>query len=221
MRFNPENMQPLGEGGEKKVYIHPEDEEKVVAFFRRGQASSETPASMKGRFYLTKILHLLIPDSIPDIHFASKDGQDATLVSERKHLGEQYDEHNRLFIKAMNGTIAQEEYREMYSAGSDHMESLDNESMEELSTKLYRLGVTADMSATNLGKDKNNNLVYVDNSFRPWTYSKNESLYGDKAIHKFYRPERILELADKLPERDREKALAYLKRLEELYAEEN
>lgn len=220
MRFNVEKMQPLGEGAEKKVYIHPEDEDKVVAFFREGPKSLETAMSMKGRFYLTKILHILMPDSIPDIHFASRN-DDATLISERKHLGEKYLELSRLNRLALHGEMTRNQFVDLSNAGIDHSSSLDRDSLDSLYNRLKELGVLNDLSPQNLGKDENNDLVYVDNTFRPWRYSKRESVYGENGVSKFYNPQKIRERAQELSEQDRDKVLAYLDRLETLYEEEN
>ncbi len=221
MKFNPENMQSLGEGGEKKVYIHPEDEEKVVAFFREGPKSSETAASMKGRFYLTKILHLLIPDSVPDIHLATRNDDEAVLVSERKHLGDEYSKFSRLNDLNLQNTLPSNELYKLSNAESEHAYTLDQDAMDSLYSKLDELGVLIDFSTPNLGNDSDNNLIYVDNSFRPWRYSQKENLYGEKSINKFYSPKNIRKQAEKLSEQDRDKVLAYLDRLEALYDEEN
>lgn len=62
------NGQVIGEGLHKKIYQHPTDESKVVAVFKHQAWPLEM---IKSRFYLNKILHLLFPENIPDIHLAA------------------------------------------------------------------------------------------------------------------------------------------------------
>lgn len=60
----------IGRGKDKIVYEHPTDESKVVAVFK----SQGWPLEMiKSRFYLNKILSLLLPDNIPNIHLAASE----------------------------------------------------------------------------------------------------------------------------------------------------
>lgn len=62
---------PLGDGAEKVVY--PYGDEKVVAFLSDHPAYSErdhSPEAMKVTYYQQKLLHLLLPENIPDIHLA-------------------------------------------------------------------------------------------------------------------------------------------------------
>ena len=63
--------EPIGVGGEKKVYQDPKNPDRVVGIFR--EHIEETPNQIKARFYLTKILHLLFPKNIPDMHWAGSE----------------------------------------------------------------------------------------------------------------------------------------------------
>ena len=62
----------LGAGGEKEVFVNQENPEHAIGIFSE-YSRKETPQQIKGRFYLTKILHLLFPKQIPDMHLASTD----------------------------------------------------------------------------------------------------------------------------------------------------
>lgn len=69
MKIKRENLKVLGRGGEKSVYENPNNPEQAVGLFHRSKAESAERA--KGRFYLTKIMHLLFPKNIPDMHLAA------------------------------------------------------------------------------------------------------------------------------------------------------
>lgn len=58
------NIEPLGEGREKEVFVSPNDPDKVVGIMKE---SAESAEEAKAEFYLTKILHLLHPELVPDI----------------------------------------------------------------------------------------------------------------------------------------------------------
>ncbi len=74
----------VGHGGEKDVFPHPDDPRKVVAVFHNEvfrPAKQESIYLMKRRYYTNKILSLLYPDNIPDIHLAAS--QPKALVLDR------------------------------------------------------------------------------------------------------------------------------------------
>lgn len=54
-------------GAQKRVFIHPDDPQKIVAIFY----TDRSVYSIKERFYVNKILNLLYPDNIPNIHLAA------------------------------------------------------------------------------------------------------------------------------------------------------
>lgn len=76
----------INRGGEKKVYAHPDSDEKVVAiwhreglivgsgifdeesFQRHPEMDQKERNRFKRQFYLLKVLHLLFPDNIPKTH---------------------------------------------------------------------------------------------------------------------------------------------------------
>ncbi|MEX2033542.1 MAG: hypothetical protein WD889_03275 [Candidatus Colwellbacteria bacterium] len=68
--YEAAGQQPLGEGREKVVFVSPDDPEKVVNIIKEGAESSEL---VKGRFYLTKILHILYPQHIPDMYVSASE----------------------------------------------------------------------------------------------------------------------------------------------------
>lgn len=67
--INPDR--PLGEGSEKQVFEHKDNPDLAVGVYR--EQIQESPETTKGRYYIQKIAHLLMPDNIPDIHLAASD----------------------------------------------------------------------------------------------------------------------------------------------------
>ena len=63
----PPDAKPLGEGSERRVFVDPNNESRVIAEKKEG-TGRETPQKLKGRFYLTKIVHQLLPENVPDIY---------------------------------------------------------------------------------------------------------------------------------------------------------
>jgi len=62
---------PLASGTEKVIYPYGYGENKVVAFMTTDWAQSYySPEQQKVNFYRRKLLHLLLPQHIPDIHLA-------------------------------------------------------------------------------------------------------------------------------------------------------
>lgn len=213
MKFDFNKLEKIGEGAEKEVYIHPDNENKVVARFKENKENDiETQSQIKGRYYLTKILHLLFPKQIPDIHLSSK-GEDTVIVSERKELDEPHNEHNklRMSFKSNPGNDGVEYWK----LNEEREEKLvwDDRYIDFL-TAISSLGIRTDPSASNFGDDNDGNLVFVDNNFTPWFVNKNQ-------IMKNYDPLRILELAKKMDVDKYDQVKSYINRLDQLFIEEH
>lgn len=71
MKINREKLKILGAGTEKRVYEDPNNSDRALGVFHENKTESAEKA--KGRFYLTKILHLLFPQNVPDMHLAASD----------------------------------------------------------------------------------------------------------------------------------------------------
>ena len=121
---------------------------------------------IKGRYYLTKILHLLFPKQIPDIHLAFK-GEDTDIVSERKELDESHNKHNKLRMAVKNDPKDDGENYWKFNEEREEKLVWDDRYIDFL-TAVSSLGVRTDPSASNFGDDKHDNLVFVDNNFTPW-----------------------------------------------------
>lgn len=120
----------LGSGGEKDVYVNQENPDRAVGMFNEGR--DETTFQIKGRFYLTKILHLLYPKQIPDIHLAASDPH--MIEVDRVIIGKKFNDR-------------------------DKKAEMDR---DLLTKKFENLGVIPDYYRTNFGYDQEGNLVYLD-----------------------------------------------------------
>ncbi len=144
MKINKESSKFLGKGVEKEVYENPHNPKHAVGIFKREAA--EFPERVRGRFYLTKILHLLFPDNIPDIHSASSDPQ---MIEVDKIIPDE-----------------QAVTKNFKKFNSDYCELMD---------KFDALGIILDPAQVNFKYDFSGNLVYVD-SFDPWYKGAGEEL---------------------------------------------
>jgi len=207
-------LKRMGRGAEKNVYNDPGNEKRVIAEIRNSDERIRTPRQVKARFYLTKILHLLYPTFIPDIH-AAISGETDTLSMGKKTLDAEHLELNRLREKVVAGHPTREEetrYREQLRKG-EHKLSWDDAFMDYFQ-EIESLGVNFDPSPVNFGHDENSHLVYVDNSFEPWT------IFSDGNIKKRFSAEKIREKINGLGGAKKDTAMSYLARLETLYEED-
>ena len=212
MKHRFKNYDLVGQGKEKNVYSDPENEHRVIAKIKENKDLVRTPNQLKGRFYLTKILHLLYPKFIPDIHLAAA-GEENILVLERKNLDEEHVEHNQLRAGSQSeSSELKDKYKKLLSE-RDEKFVWDDEFIDRFA-ELSDLGVEFDPSSSNFGYDDNGNLVYADNSFDPWVN------FSDGNHLKKFNAEKIRESIGTLEDTKKEQALKYLKRLEELYQDE-
>jgi hypothetical protein len=164
----------LGEGAERTVYEDLNNPDHVIGIFHE---KKEEELKTKARFYLTKILHILLPDNIRDIH-ASYSDPNVTINSKVK-------QNSWKFWKKIN---------------------YDPETLKEIRLFVNKLeedlGVGVDSYYKNVMRDDNGNLVYVD-SINPWgkTYMANFSPHKLKeSIEKLdeYKKKKGLEYLERL-----------------------
>ena len=207
-------MEKIGEGAEKEVYLHPDIPEKVISRFNEEHFERESELSIKGRYYLAKILHLLTPTNIPDTNLAAK-GENVVIISERKKLDDEHLEHNRVKM-LLRGKMPAEQKNDLLRKETelldDRAEKLFyDERFISFEKKMREVGVRFDDYPTNFGNDENNNLVYIDNSFKPWY-----ELSG--RLRRNYSVSGIRTAIGGLSADKQSHALNYLQRLEEFYA---
>ena len=219
MKFNFDKK--IGGGSEKDVFADSHSPDRVIARFRETEAENERQT--KGRFYFSKILHLLLPQNIPDINLSAKGGE-RVMVLERKNLDE---ESNELREGIMRLTKMREELDphftetlKLYEEKRDvFWRKLHGDSgyREFVGSMRRLLGVVPDEAPFNFGYDKKGNLVYLDNEFTPWSITE---IFGVLDIRYHFNKKKISEAISSLNERDKERALIYLGRIEKLAEED-
>lgn len=182
----------VGEGNEKQVYKDPTNSEHVLSIFIENNPKY-TPQFRKGTFYLTKVLHLLFPKNIPNVH----------LVSTKPNTNK---------ADFVNGTSLAEI--------TDSKKTPLQAKKKDLMEGLRQLGIPFfDFHSANLLVDKNDNLVFVD-SFRPWI-TQGDHRNGNKRVSRLYNVEKLKQaINDKLSPEQKIEAEKYINRLEQLLDEE-
>jgi len=122
------------------------------------QKEQDTPRQLEGRYYLTKIAHLLLPESVHDVY----------------QVGESPDETKTGDAERITLTPAQKRLQEIRQSGGDD-ELVQDQLVEELgdgwgdlNTELGDIGL--DIQNQNLdkySKDKAGKVYYLD-TFKPW-----------------------------------------------------
>lgn len=208
-KFESGNLTPLGQGDEKKVFVNPDNESRVITE-RKEDAITETesPRQLKGRYYLTKITHMLLPEQIPDIYQAgeTKDGTQST-------------DRERLPL-----TKGQEILQEARNSGADETEAkkiIEKELMgdvSKLTEKLEELGLgfNIDENLGNYTRNEQGTLNYFE-TFNPWQ-SDSTSPGG---IELLFDEETMKEAIEQMPDgSDKKMCEGYMERLLELAEEE-
>ena len=207
-KFESADQKPLGEGGERKIYVNPEDESKIISELRE-EAEKDTPRQLKGRYYLTKIAHLLLPKNIPDIYQA----------------GESIDEKQTVDRKRISHTRGHSRLQEIRRSGEDEESAREQivqeigEGATELDEELERIGISYNIIDSNVGnyiKDKNGNVYYLE-TFKPWEVSPGDP----KELEAFFNEEELRDAIGDISDPEvKEKATQYLKRILVLLEEE-
>jgi hypothetical protein len=195
------NELPIGVGRENEVFNDPTSERRLIALakYERG----DNPRAVKGSYYLTKIIHLLYPESIPDLHMATL--KPKATVRQKMELGEL---HNALRAKKL------EEYGLSIEKAPPHLSSSEitekifkNKQIQELVATLEMLGLHIDKASVNFGISDAGDPRYIE-VFPAFDISKDNiafPLYGEKSLRR---------AIDNIKDADRRvKALHYFDRL--------
>lgn len=209
-RFELKKAEKIGEGAEKTIYSHPENPEKVIA--RWHYDTKESLEQVRGRYYLTKILHLLFPKNIPDIHQIYKSGEQVAILEKKEPDTIHKKLHDSLLkFHGARGSVPRFHAANYSKLATEHSQRIYwDKQYKDFREKISRLGISVDVVAINFGYDKDGNLLYLDNSFLPWNNASDPS----------YDEKRLREAIDELNGADRESALKYLERLEKLREED-
>lgn len=197
----------LGEGTEKNVFADPIDPDKVHAEYKEIRWSRR---QVRASFYLTKILHLLLPQNIPDIY--SSQYQPHKYVAQRKHLDVDHKALSDLRKRIETRGLSQEERDLWYALRGRHEEKI---AKSQLRDKLTDLRIVFDQNLLNFSIEPSGEVVYLEN-FSPWTH---KTLTPELKL--FFDSQKLSEAIDNLDPLHREKGLLYLSRLNSLVEEES
>ena len=221
------NLEKIGEGDEKEIYQDPDSKGRVIARIkeRENPSQRERAEMIKARYYLSKIVHMLFPDTVPDIFGASfeeeRGAQNAVLKIEKKSMGPKHEKIEGL-KRALEGTWenADDLAAELHTAQMAMRQHLKNDpQFKKFFSEMDSLGIMIDASEVNFGYDDKGKLIYVDNSFRPWHIDGDGDSGPGRVVYHF--DERALEKKiASLPEEDRVHAVSYFERLKELADED-
>ncbi|QQR82571.1 hypothetical protein IPJ70_00440 [Candidatus Campbellbacteria bacterium] len=156
--FESGSQKPLGVGDEKETFVNPTNTKEVISVIK-GKEKKDTPNKLKGTFYLTKIVHLLLPQHVPDIYQAGEsiDGQQTfdrervahtpghALLQKERLLGIDSEEAGKKMIQEM-GTEMSEVALELESIG---------------------LGFNIDENVGNYTRSEQGDVNYLE-IFAPW-----------------------------------------------------
>lgn len=209
-QFKSAGIKPIGEGDERKVFIDPKREGRVIVE-NKDQAEHETTLQLKGRYYLTKIVHHLLPDEIPDIYQVGEakaiDGGKQTIDRER-----------------VTHSTGQEALQQARHEGKDEEEARQEliaemgKEMSDLDMKLSEigLGLNIDSNVGNYSRSASGEVNYLE-SFKPWQ----ADVVDPKELEVLFDEDALREAIDTLnDEKVKSDCLEYLDRLLELFDEE-
>lgn len=220
MRFDFGKLHKIGAGQEKQIFEHPTDPAKVVARFRESRESKrQTPSQMRGRYYLSKVLHLIFPKFVPNMHCSGLSESGEVFVSEYRTLDAEHIRHNDLRMRVLEETVDKEERakleeEELAIRSERKAAQAGDVELQELKGELKSLGVFFDSSSSNYGHDEDGDPVYVDNTFVPWIEGTRSGMF------RMYNPEKLAVAIESIDDDDRrDQARRHFERLEALYKE--
>lgn len=215
--FESAGQEPLGEGEDRKVFVDPEDETRVISerrdsFEIEGEKGPEkdTIYQLKGRFYLTKIAHLLLPKNIPDVYQAgeSPDGKQTIDAERISHT-----EGHAMLQKARLFDMSEK-------AAARKMQKEMGQEIQDVTMSLSDLGFgfNIDENISNFTKDEEGNVHYLE-TFKPWDiHAENPKKRGVEVL---FGEEELRAAIDAIPdEEEKAKCIGYLERLNALLDEE-
>ena len=146
-------------GAQKRVYEDASNPDRVVAVLKHESVNlKENPIQLKGRYYLGKLLHLLHPESFPDVNYAT--GKSNALILERIKMDD-----------AEEGETWSETSEAERTAFADRIRA--------------ETGMIVDKRFKNFLR-RDGELVYVDNepAWEAWhRYKEAERLYDPELLH--------------------------------------
>lgn len=206
-KFESAGKEPLGEGIQKRSFADPKNEKRVIVEIKKA-AEKDTHRQLKGRYYLTKIAHLLLPKNIPDIYQVgeSRDGQQTIDVERIAHSP------GHALLQKVRRTGGEEE-----PARKQIIEEMGRE-MSDLDLKLgdIGLGFNIDESVGNYTRGESGSVYYME-TFKPWQRDSVDT----REIEVLFNEEELRRaIKDVSNQKVKEKCQQYLDRLLALLEEE-
>jgi hypothetical protein len=211
MRY--EKGQIIGLGGEKRVFEDSKDSKKAIAEYRRGEFKKNAN-QIKGQYYFGKILKMLYPKNVPDIHAAGKAEKDFLLL-EKVELDPDHKFIQETLIAEAEGKKLPPKIFERRGKAGNNIEKKYNRRISKLRDKFTEAGIPVDTShPLNFASGADNSLVYLDNAL-PWNLDRHHrQIYWNIDIQKLERA------IGRLPENFRGKAENLYARMAQLYEED-
>lgn len=145
-----DDLELLGSGSQKDVYVLNDHPDRAIAVFNNSEQpyrDRDPKLTLKRQYYARKILHALYPENIPDVYLAAS--EPAVLITER-----------------INPGIVSDKQQERWKHRQPH-------DQKRLGDKLRKIGVYIDQaSPLNFARRPNGSLVYVDDPMvEHWGFS--------------------------------------------------
>lgn len=202
-----------GLGGEKRVFEDSRDPQKVIAEYRHGEFK-QNANQIKAQYYLGKILKILYPKNVPDIHAAGKTRKD-TLLLEKIARDSDHKFIQETIISEAEGKPLSPEQLKHRERVTDTLEKKYRSRIPKLTIKLERAGIPVDSShPLNFSLGPDHSLIYLDNTL-PWNLNRH-----DRQIYWNIDVKKLEKAIVALPETSREKATSLFNRLVRLYEED-
>lgn len=203
------DKEPLGVGVEKTFYQDTDNSDRVIGYYKEGTADREvSPRERIARFYLTKIMHILFPQNIPDIHMSTSSPH--AIMRKKVEFSPNHDTMRQVLLQKEQGKELSPELARAYNTAGEKIR--DDPEVKRFAGVLESFGVDVDHEPQDFSYDTDGNIIYVEpfdalrmsvGGPRPW-------FDADKLEHAIKG----------LDEARRQEALNYLQRLKKLVAEE-
>lgn len=155
----------IGRGAEREIFVDKNNPDRVIGLYHEHR--EDRPEIVKARLYFGKLMNILFPEHIPDVHYAKGHGR-RILTADRIKFSSFYKDYLNFF---------------------ESKEELDIKRVKELNTlvedrvvqsgiedKFAEAGVYVDNALSNFVIDNKDNVVYVD-TFEPWDFDDESERY--------------------------------------------
>ena len=166
--------EPIGSGSYKNVYDNPNDPYKVIKIHKRDNGI-ESPEFLKAQYYLAKILHILLPDNMPDAHAVYAPRPENNIKTTLQVVEKKYPDEVH---KALSGILnrgaennnphllgGSDKYEYVYLRNSVHNSPKVKKLYYQLLEIFYKDII--DKLGPNFALDENGNAIYLDDVM-PW-----------------------------------------------------